>query len=168
MRDKYGSSFICSPHIERPMPSMHEVIELPQYWCFTMKYYYFFYRQDEIYNGQVSGIFHEHDSEGEKIHRGSSVISLSLDTGGCPVWEYSKDARLPWRLLVLTCSKRRVEPIPLRNAIEAFLYAITCEMKNVHAQLYNLSARVAAIAVPSVCISDLTLFRVAIRLIELG
>lgn len=116
-----------------------------------MKYYYLYHSQPEIFEGQVSGIFHERDRDASYICRGSCVISLSLDDGGCLEGEYPEDARLPWRLLILTCNKPTdTKKLQLRNAAEAFLYAIAYEMENIHEQLHRLSARIAGLAVPGV------------------
>jgi hypothetical protein len=118
-----------------------------------MKYYYLNHKEPNIFEKQVSGIFH--DKDGNHICRGSSVVSLALDDGGCLVGEYPDDSRLPWRLVILSCNQRiEYRPEPLRNAVEAFLWAVASEMDNVHEQLNHLSARVAALAVPSVRIQS--------------
>jgi len=146
VRDNYSGSYIHSYHIGR---SVLEGSGPQSYWCFTMKYYYLYHKEPNIYERQVSGLFH--DKDGNYICRGSTVISLSLDDGGCLQGEYPEDARLPWRLLVLSSNQPTEPRSPqLRNAAEAFLYAIAYEMENIHEQLNHLSARVAALAVPSV------------------
>jgi hypothetical protein len=113
-----------------------------------MKYYYLNVEKPDVYEGQVAGLFHGKE-EDLYICRGTALVALSLSLDHFPVDEVVPPT--PWRLVVLSCNKqtdRRRNP--LRNGVEAFLWAIHHELAWVRRSLRHVSNQIASLAVPSV------------------
>jgi hypothetical protein len=146
IQERYDTeTTVYSPIVRR------RIISSAYCWCFTtMKYYYLSNKEPNIFEGQVSGRFHDRDQS--YICRGTSLMILSFEDAIRLGGHYSDSPRLPWRLMILSCIwDMGIPPSSLKYASEAFLWAVHLEMLQVYTKLQTLSARVAALAVPSVC-----------------
>ena len=137
-----GSSLGYHPH----WPSDHGPRKM---WFFSMKYYYLLIQESPMYLAQTTGKFHDQE-KGTRICRGTSMVAVQFAESGLNN-SSAPSSKTPWRLLVLTCSKETPEEVPLlRNAAEAFLWAIDDELTTVRRALRIMAERIGSIAVPSV------------------
>jgi hypothetical protein len=137
-----GTSAGYIPHLGRDLGAK-------RFWSFSMKYYYLNVGKPGVYKGQVAGLFHDKE-EDLYICRGTALVALSLSLYHFPEGVDEIAPPTPWRLLVLSCNKqtdRRGNP--LRNGVEAFLWAIHHELAWVRRSLRHVLNQIASLAVPS-------------------
>lgn len=129
----------------------HSMPGHPSYWSFPIKYYYLSPRKPEVYQGQVSGPFHDKRG-GIHICRGTALVALSLGTSHLPPNAPLDGRVVPWKVLAISCNRTFNDgsTADLKTGATTFLSRILHEIIWTRRNLRTVSNEIASIATPSV------------------
>ncbi|KAF2473048.1 uncharacterized protein BDR25DRAFT_352524 [Lindgomyces ingoldianus] len=116
------------------------------FWSFTMKYYFLNNGQPGVYEGQVSGPFHEREYN-LHICRRTAIVALGLSANSTTKGADDAAASYPWIALILSCNQQWDGERPrFLSGAEALLWAVNQEVSWVRRSLRHVSNQIASLA----------------------